>query len=71
MIKQLAIEAARKEADIHNVKMIVVNAPIENHEESSPYGYCPLAAKRILYPFGTVEEIIEPKSGERAGKIVA
>lgn len=60
MTREQATAEARREADKNRVTMVVVDAPIENAEENAPFGYCPQAAKSILFRFGTIVETIPP-----------
>lgn len=63
MTKQEAIDAAKAEKS--DLVLAIVNAPIENAEDveygRGPYGYCPVEAVPILFPYGNVEATVEPR----------
>jgi len=56
MTKEQAIKGAQTEAQKYGggVQIAVVHDPIANAEdESGPWGYCPVEAVAILFPYGT------------------
>lgn len=60
MLKERAIEQAKREAKRHNVTIALVHAPIETAEEEGDYGFCPVEAVDMLFRNGTVEHYITP-----------
>ena len=64
MTLEKAVEQAKIEAKKNGCNIAVVNAPIEVDDSDGPFGYCPVDGKRILYPYGETELIIQP-NGEQ------
>lgn len=64
MLKQQAIDAAKKEAAKAQIPIFLVEAPIEvrsaNEFEEGPWAYGPACGIDILYKFGVVAAMICP-----------
>lgn len=65
MEEDTAINRARREAIKNGVTVAVVDAPIENAEQSGTWGYCPLVAVKTLFKFATVKYHVSPDGAVR------
>lgn len=50
MLRDQAIEAAKRDAKKGNVTIAVCYAPIETAEEEGDWGYCPLETMGMIFP---------------------
>ncbi len=65
MLKERAIEEAKRVAKQSGVTIAVCYVPIETAEEEGDWGYCPVATMGVLFPEGSDRYHITP-SGEAA-----